>query len=165
MAFVCATVTFAPSLQRAKKAAPQAPNTPSPTHVEQTAMVAPSIMPPRPEYQFPLGQTYIYGGEWRIFNAGVATLRMEQAGQEHRIVATADAAGTIALLYHVQAGWKRFLILRPSALTTARGTLRKASAAWRRRSASITSAARQYWTTKISRKRRASTKNTTFLAA
>jgi hypothetical protein len=102
VAFVCATAIFAPSLQRAKKAAPQPPNTPSPTQVEQTAMVAPSILPPRPEYQFPLGQTYIYGGEWRIFNAGVATLRMEQAGQEHRIVATADAAGTIALLYHVQ---------------------------------------------------------------
>jgi hypothetical protein len=49
-----------------------------------------------------LGQTYVYGGEWRIFNAGTATLRMEQAGQEHRIVATANAAGTVALLYHVQ---------------------------------------------------------------
>ena len=29
-------------------------------------------------------------------------LRMEKAGQENRIVATADAAGTVALLYHVQ---------------------------------------------------------------
>jgi uncharacterized protein DUF3108 len=65
-------------------------------------MVAPSVARPRPEYQLPVGQTYVYGGEWRIFNAGTATLRMEPAGQENRIVATANAAGTVALLYHVQ---------------------------------------------------------------
>jgi len=49
-----------------------------------------------------VGQTYVYGGQWRIFNAGTASLRMEKAGQENRIVASADAAGTVALLYHVQ---------------------------------------------------------------
>jgi len=48
-----------------------------------------------------LGQTYVYAGEWRIFSAGIATLRLEQAGQETRIVGAADAAGTISLLYHV----------------------------------------------------------------
>lgn len=63
---------------------------------------APMVMKPRPEFTFPVGQTYVYGGQWRIFNAGTATLRMEKAGQENRIVATADAAGTVALLYHVQ---------------------------------------------------------------
>lgn len=65
-------------------------------------MVAPSITRPRADYQFPVGQTYVYGAEWRVFNAGIATLRMEKAGQENRIVAIADAAGTISLLYHVQ---------------------------------------------------------------
>jgi hypothetical protein len=63
---------------------------------------APMVMKPRPEFVFPVGQSYVYGGQWRIFNAGVATLRMEKAGQENRIVASADAAGTVALLYHVQ---------------------------------------------------------------
>jgi hypothetical protein len=63
---------------------------------------APMVMKPGPEFVFPLGQTYVYGGQWRIFNAGIATLRMEKAGQENRIVASADAAGTVALLYHVQ---------------------------------------------------------------
>jgi hypothetical protein len=63
---------------------------------------APMVMRPRPEFVFPVGQTYVYGGQWRIFNAGTATLRMEKAGQENRIVASADAAGTVALLYHVQ---------------------------------------------------------------
>ena len=64
-------------------------------------MVAPSVARPRTEYQFPIGQTYVYSGEWRVFNAGIATLRMEQAGQENRIVAAADAAGTVSVLYHV----------------------------------------------------------------
>jgi hypothetical protein len=63
---------------------------------------APAIAPPRSGYQFPLGQTYVYEAQWRIFTAGTATLRMERAGAENRVVATADAAGTVALLYHVQ---------------------------------------------------------------
>jgi hypothetical protein len=60
------------------------------------------VTKPRADFAYPLGQTYVYGGQWRIFNAGTASLRMEKAGQENRIVATAEAAGTVALLYHVQ---------------------------------------------------------------
>jgi hypothetical protein len=102
-AFICASAPVAPSLQRGNKdVAPEPSSTPAAPQVEHSAIVAPSISRPRPEYQFPVGQTYVYGGEWRIFNAGTATLRMEQAGQEHRVVATANAAGTVALLYHVQ---------------------------------------------------------------
>jgi hypothetical protein len=102
MAVLCASAAFALSLQRAgKTAVPDSPAAAAPAG-EQSAMVAPSIARPRPEYQFPVGQTYVYGAEWRVFNAGIATLRMEQAGQEHRIVATANAAGTVSLLYHVQ---------------------------------------------------------------
>ena len=102
-ALVCATAPFALSWQSGNKAAVSGPSsTPAAPRVEQPVMVAPSIARPRSEYQFPVGQTYIYGGEWRIFNAGTATLRLEPAGPEHRIVATANAAGTVALLYHVQ---------------------------------------------------------------
>ncbi|MFI5105435.1 MAG: DUF3108 domain-containing protein, partial [Terriglobales bacterium] len=102
-ALVCATAPFALSWQSGNKAAVPGPSsTPAAPRVEQPVMVAPSIARPRSEYQFPVGQTYVYGGEWRIFNAGTATLRLEQAGPEHRIVATANAAGTVALLYHVQ---------------------------------------------------------------
>ena len=98
LAMGCLTATFALSPQRAKTgAAPE----PSPVH-GQGELVAPSVARPRAEYQFPIGQTYVYSGEWRVFNAGIATLRMEQAGRENRIVAAADAAGTVSLLYHVQ---------------------------------------------------------------
>jgi hypothetical protein len=79
-----------------------APKTDPASHVAGPSISAPAIAKPRPEFAFPLGQTYIYGGQWRIFNAGTASLRMEKAGQENRIVATAGAVGTVALLYHVQ---------------------------------------------------------------
>ncbi len=72
------------------------------TRVAGPSISAPTVSKPRPEFVFPVGQTYVYGGQWRIFNAGTASLRMEKAGQENRIVASADAAGTVALLYHVQ---------------------------------------------------------------
>jgi hypothetical protein len=73
-----------------------------PADLAQAVLVAPSIAKPRPEYHAPVGQTYVYAAQWRIFSAGVATLRMEKAGPEYRTVGTADAAGTVALLFHVQ---------------------------------------------------------------
>lgn len=98
LALSCVAAAFAASPQSAKNAAVPEP---SPAR-EQGELVAPSVSRPRTEYQFPIGQTYVYGGEWRVFNAGIATLRMERAGQENRIVAAADAAGTVSLLYHVK---------------------------------------------------------------
>src|SRR5690349_8872313 len=63
---------------------------------------------PDPGYRLPVGQTYVYDGEWRIFNAGTATLRADAAGQEQRIVGTADSSGTVALLYHVHDRFESF---------------------------------------------------------
>jgi hypothetical protein len=59
------------------------------------------VQPPPPDYKFPHGQNYIFGGEWRLFNAGTATLHFENTGAENHIVMTADATGAVALLYHV----------------------------------------------------------------
>jgi len=74
----------------------------------QSAIEAPGLTR-RPDYQFPLGETFVYGAQWRVFNAGVATLRVEQAGQENRVVGTAYAIGSAALLYHVQDKFESFL--------------------------------------------------------
>lgn len=57
---------------------------------------------PESSYHPPVGETLTYGAEWRVFNAGTATLRLEQNGQQDRVLGTADAAGTVALLYHVK---------------------------------------------------------------
>lgn len=73
-----------------------------PRSTGQAVLSAPSITRPRAGYRFPVGQTYVYAAQWRIFDAGTASLRMEQAGAENRVVATADATSAVALLYHVQ---------------------------------------------------------------
>jgi Protein of unknown function (DUF3108) len=66
----------------------------------------PANVPPlsKPEGSFhpQTGQTLVYGAEWRVFNAGTATLRLEQAGQDERVSGAADATGAVALLYHVR---------------------------------------------------------------
>lgn len=59
------------------------------------------ILTPPPSYKFPNGTTYTYTAEWRLFDAGIATLHSEVVGGEQRIVAAADAVGAIALLYRV----------------------------------------------------------------
>src|SRR5437762_1836728 len=59
------------------------------------------IQPPPSTYKFPQGQNYVYLGEWRLFNAGMATMRLENSGTETRIVVNADSVGAVALLYHV----------------------------------------------------------------
>jgi len=62
---------------------------------------APSIVPPGPNHVFPVGQTLVYNGVWRIFDAGTATLQMEKTETGMRLVGTANAASAVALLYHV----------------------------------------------------------------
>jgi hypothetical protein len=98
----CLAAAVARPQQREKGAVAPKAQVPAVSAAGQSDMVATSVVPSRADYQFPLGQTYVYGAEWRVFNAGIAALRMEKAGQENRIVATADAAGTISLLYHVK---------------------------------------------------------------
>ena len=77
------------------KPAPSVQRTPA---QEKTA----HIQPPPLTYHFPDGVTYTYRGEWRLWNAGIGTLRVERtpSGEQH-VVATSDATGFVALLYHV----------------------------------------------------------------
>jgi hypothetical protein len=59
------------------------------------------IQPPPASYRLPVGQTLTYDVDWRLFNAGTATIRVEAAGREQRIITTADASSVISVLYHV----------------------------------------------------------------
>ncbi len=94
----------APQLSPARKEAAS----PGLASSQQPVMTAPSIVKPRSEYSLPVGQTFVYTGEWRIFNAGIATLRLEQDGHEDHVVGTATATGSVALLYHVQDRYESF---------------------------------------------------------
>jgi Protein of unknown function (DUF3108) len=60
------------------------------------------LLPPsRPGYHYPNGLTLTLDVEWRLFNAGTATLKVEPAGDNQRFIANADSIGAIAMLYHV----------------------------------------------------------------
>lgn len=59
-------------------------------------------------YKYPNNQTLTYTADWRLFNAGTATMRVESAGREQRVLATADAQGFVALLYHVHDTFEAF---------------------------------------------------------
>jgi hypothetical protein len=59
------------------------------------------IQPPPPAYHLPNGQTLTYEVEWRLFDAGTATVHLEPAGSEEKVVVTADSIGAVGLLFHV----------------------------------------------------------------
>ncbi len=59
------------------------------------------IDPPPASYRFADGATYVYGAEWRLWNAGTATLRLATAGNQHKVFGTADSSGFVAVLYKV----------------------------------------------------------------
>jgi len=40
----------------------------------------PPMPKPDPNNHLPVAQTLVYGAEWRVFNAGTATIRLEQSG-------------------------------------------------------------------------------------
>jgi hypothetical protein len=92
------------------QAKPPAPSPQTATASQGVTSHAPFPAMPKPQagYHFPVGQTLVYGAEWRVFNAGVATLHMEQVGQEQRVTGVADAAGAVALLYHVHDRYESF---------------------------------------------------------
>jgi len=96
------TLFFGVGLLGTPAAAPSLQNSANP-------QAGPPLAKPGPNYRLPFGQTYVYAAEWRVFNAGTATLRVERAGQEARIVGTADATGSVAVLYHVHDTFEAFL--------------------------------------------------------
>jgi hypothetical protein len=86
------------------------PVAPSNTPPLPTISAAPStrIVPPPPNYAYPNGQTYVYGVEWHLFNAGTARVTLGlDSGQQH-ITAIANSAGVANALYKVQDHFEAF---------------------------------------------------------
>ena len=84
---------------QARTAAPS--SSPAAAPATQAPATFPALPRSDPNYHLPVGQTWVYGAEWRVFNAGIGTLHVEQSGQEQHVVGLADASGAVALLYHV----------------------------------------------------------------
>ncbi|MGB9198200.1 MAG: DUF3108 domain-containing protein [Terriglobales bacterium] len=59
------------------------------------------ITPPRPNYAFPDGQGYVYSAEWHMITAGIGVVRMETAGNERKVIATAESQGVVNVLFPV----------------------------------------------------------------
>ncbi len=78
---------------------------PSPPQGGTTATVraapAAEIIPPPANYHFPNGQSYVYGAEWHLFNAGTATVKLGSSGADERVTARADSSGVVNVLYKV----------------------------------------------------------------
>jgi hypothetical protein len=87
-------VSAALALSLGQTAAPARPQT-------ATIGAESRIEPPPPNYRFPNGETYYYTAEWRLWDAGTASLRVVQSGNEEKIFGTADSSGFVALLYRV----------------------------------------------------------------
>lgn len=68
-----------------------------------TLSAAPSslIVPPPKNYKFPNGQTYVYGVEWHMFNAGTARMSMRDDGDRQHVISTAVSSGVVNALYKV----------------------------------------------------------------
>jgi hypothetical protein len=59
------------------------------------------IIPPPPNYAFPNGQTYVYGIEWHLFNAGTSAMTLALDGGQEHVTAIANSAGVVNALYKV----------------------------------------------------------------
>ena len=99
--FVVLTILLSCVLLGDAAAPAQASHT-TPAQSEAKIGSASHIQPLRAGFQFPFGQNLHYEGEWRFWTAGVATLRLEQAGSQNHLSATADSTGVVSLLYRVQ---------------------------------------------------------------
>ena len=59
------------------------------------------IVPPPPNYHFPDAQGYVYAAEWHLITAGTGVVRMETAGDERKVTATAESQGAVNVIFPV----------------------------------------------------------------
>src|SRR5215467_12830571 len=98
-----ALLSIVGALPRAIPQSATSQSAPRPIGNGTTVASAPSaqIMPPSQNFRFPNGQTYVYGVEWHLFNAGTARVKIEKEGAEEHVTAVADSSGVVNLLYGV----------------------------------------------------------------
>src|ERR1700721_2833672 len=59
------------------------------------------ILAPRPNYPFPDGRGYVYSAEWHLITAGIGVVRMDVAGNERKVTATAESSGPVNVIFPV----------------------------------------------------------------
>ena len=86
-----ATILLVGASPRAQQAAPTDSIGPAPA----------AIVAPRPNYAFPDGRSYVYSAEWHLITAGIGVVRMDVAGNERKVTATAESSGAVNVLFPV----------------------------------------------------------------
>jgi Protein of unknown function (DUF3108) len=69
-----------------------------------TATIGPAsayITPPHPNYAFPDGRGYVYSAEWHLITAGTGIVRMDTAGNERKVTASAESSGAVNVIFPV----------------------------------------------------------------
>lgn len=72
-----------------------------PAQPSVTASPQAQIIPPPAGYKFPNGQAHVFSVEWHLFTAGTAVVRMDSAGAQQRVTATAESQGVVNTLFKV----------------------------------------------------------------
>lgn len=108
--FALVLLTLMPLLASAQAPAHRSTAPRSAPHAQPTDTIGPlsHIQPPPANYAYANGTTLVFNAEWRLWTAGTATLRLDSAGDQERVTATADSAGVVALLYTVHDRFEAF---------------------------------------------------------
>jgi hypothetical protein len=69
--------------------------------VASIGQATPQIVPPPPNYHFPDAQGYVYAAEWHLITAGTGMVRMEAAGNERKVIASAESQGAVNVIFPV----------------------------------------------------------------
>jgi len=59
------------------------------------------MIPPSPTWRYPNGETYVYGVEWHMFNAGVSKVTIQSDANQEHVSGVADSSGFVGSLYKV----------------------------------------------------------------
>ncbi|MGA7558199.1 MAG: DUF3108 domain-containing protein [Terriglobales bacterium] len=88
---ICCALFLTGALLPAQQTAPTATIGPAPVE----------IAPPRPNYPFPDGKTYVFSAEWHLITAGTGVVRMDVSGNERKVTATAESVGAVNIIFPV----------------------------------------------------------------
>src|ERR1035438_7276036 len=59
------------------------------------------IAPPRPNYPFREGRCCVSSAEWHLITAGTGVVRMEVAGNDRKVTASAESSGAVNVIFPV----------------------------------------------------------------
>jgi hypothetical protein len=90
----------APNLIFSQTASQPAP-TQLPAPTASISAADPVVVPPRPNYPFPDSQGYVYAAEWHLISAGTGVVKMEAAGNNRKVIATAESQGAVNVIFPV----------------------------------------------------------------